>query len=65
MDQKAIIAEIERRAHARGVTIGAACKRAKIAHSTFYRWKTGAGAPYDKLMAVSSAIDHIAKERAA
>ncbi len=65
MDQSAKLAELETRAKERGVALSLACERAGIAYSTFYRWKRGTSAPWDSVIAVSSAIDDIAKERAA
>jgi hypothetical protein len=65
MVQEKIIAEIEQRALTRGVAIGVACKRAGFAPSTFYRWKGGAIASFNRIYALSQAIDDIAKERAA
>ncbi len=65
MDQQTIIAEIEQRASDRGVAIVLACKRAGVNPSSFYRWRKGQPGALPKIAAVSSAIDDIAKERAA
>lgn len=39
MDQQEIIAELEVRAKAAGLTIGEACARANLHPTTFSRWK--------------------------
>ena len=39
MDQQSVVADIERRAAAVNLDMGAVCGRAKIAQSTFSRWK--------------------------
>ena len=65
MTQQDALAEIEKRALNRGVSINQACQRAGIAPSTFYRWKGGAVAGFERIWALSNAIDDIAKERAA
>lgn len=39
MDQQQIIAELEARARAAGLTIGEACARAELHPTTFSRWK--------------------------
>lgn len=39
MDQQSIIADLEARAKAAGLTMGEACARAKLHPTTFSRWK--------------------------
>ena len=39
MDQQHIIADLEARAKAAGLTMGEACKRAALHPTTFSRWK--------------------------
>lgn len=39
MDQQQIVADYEARAKAAGLTIGALCREAGLAASTFSRWK--------------------------
>lgn len=39
MDQQSIIADMDRRARAAGVSMGQVCDAAGVARSTFYRWK--------------------------
>lgn len=39
MDQQTIIADLESRAKAAGITIGEACQRANLHPTTFSRWK--------------------------
>jgi transcriptional regulator with XRE-family HTH domain len=51
--------EVERRAAEVGVSVKQLCARAGIAHTTFYRWKTGQTKPridvYERLRAALSA----------
>lgn len=37
--------DIEREARERGIAIGALCRRAQVARSTFTRWKAGETSP--------------------
>lgn len=50
-----LIEQIENRASAVGMSVNELCKRARVARSTFTRWKAGAHAPqmrvYRKLLA--------------
>ena len=39
MNQESVIADIEARARAAGVSMGSVCRRAKINPTTFCRWK--------------------------
>lgn len=39
MDQESIVADIERRAFAAGVSIAALCRKAGVNPTTFSRWK--------------------------
>lgn len=45
MDQQSIIARMDARAKAAGVSMGQVCDAAGIARSTFYRWKKSADNP--------------------
>lgn len=45
MDQQHIIADLETRAKAAGLTMGEACKRADLHPTTFSRWKLSAKNP--------------------
>lgn len=45
MDELLSPTEIERLAAEAGLTINDLCKRAEIAHTTFYRWKAGRHTP--------------------
>lgn len=62
MDQQQIIAELEGRAKAIGLTMGEACQRAKLHPTTFSRWKaseknpTPVGATLGSLNRLQAAI---------
>lgn len=67
MDQQQIIADLEARARAAGLTIGEACSRAELHPTTFSRWKlsernpspTGANlASINRLRAVIEAAEN-------
>jgi transcriptional regulator with XRE-family HTH domain len=45
MDRLLSAADVERLADEAGLSVAELCKRAKIAHTTFYRWRTGRTSP--------------------
>lgn len=45
IDTDQILADIEARARSRGISIAKLCREAKIAESTFVRWKNGKMSP--------------------
>lgn len=62
MDQQQIIAELEDRAKAAGLTMGEACHRARLHPTTFSRWKLSlrnpqpVGATLESLSRLQNAI---------
>ena len=58
MSKPLTASQIERRARARGLSIAAMCRAAKIAPSTFARWKGGETSPkldiYQRLLNVTA-----------
>ncbi|MBV2147922.1 hypothetical protein KRZ98_06405 [Sphingobium sp. AS12] len=58
MDQQAIIAELEGRAFAARISMGAVCKRAGVHPTTFSRWKRSPRNP-DPISANMSSIEKL------
>lgn len=63
MTQEEIITDILVSAARARVSVPAACVRAEIAPSTFYRWQKGSQAALTRMLAVRAAVDALEAER--
>lgn len=65
MDQKAAIDDIVARADALRKPLYVLCREAGLSPSTFYRWRNGARAGFDNLIALRQRLAELENDRAA
>lgn len=64
MTQAEIISAMEAKASQLGVPMYQVCAQAKVAPSTFYRWKDGSGATFTKIDLINAELARIEKKQA-